>query len=180
MVEQVHHPIPKPLSLGDNRTQRASTIVEPLHNDALQTSELLAAITRKPVYVWRPDHIVRRITRATQNTLDLVVTLPWGAQLCVERLDFTAAGIIRANVHEPAVTEVMWRLTNHTDLALDIGANVGYFTSLLARRARRVIAFEPHPRTAQRLRMNAERWLGSVTVQERAASDVTGVAHLVS
>lgn len=145
-----------------------------------QTPKIVTAIMRKPTYVWRPDHIVRRIARTTQKTPDPLVKLPWGAHLRVDRRDFMAAGIVRASVHEPAVTEAMWRLTTKTDLALDVGANIGYFTSLLACRARKVIAFEPHPRTVARLRMNVERWpFASVDIQHCAASDVTGTAHLI-
>ena len=44
--------------------------------------------------------------------------------------------------------EAIWRLLDEGELALDVGANIGYMTSLMAARLGkngRVIAFEPHP-----------------------------------
>lgn len=137
-------------------------------------------ITTKPTYVWRPDTLARRYVRALRGSSEPVVTLPWGARLQVNREDEIGSGIARRSVHELAVTEAIWRLTEPDDLALDVGANVGYFTALLAARARRVIAFEPHPRTVDRLRANTRRWSNcSIIVHESAVSDVTGVARLV-
>ena len=86
----------------------------------------------------------------------------------------------RIGTHELPVTEMMWRLTDSDDLALDVGANIGYYTSLLARRARKVIAFEPHPALSARLRENAANWsYGEIVIEERAASDKTGKAELL-
>ena len=81
--------------------------------------------------------------------------------------------------YELTVSETMWRLTDGDDLALDVGANVGYYSALMAQRARRVVAFEPHPGLAACLRRNAARWPSRwVEVEERAVSDETGLARL--
>ncbi len=59
---------------------------------------------------------------------------------------------------------------------LDVGANIGLSTILLARAARRVIAFEPSPANAAYLRRNlARNGIGNVEVIACAASAANGV-----
>ena len=53
------------------------------------------------------------------------------------------------------------------DTVLDIGAGSGAITDVLARRAERVIAYEPEPRAAEKLRMNMLR-RGNVEVIEQS------------
>jgi FkbM family methyltransferase len=51
-------------------------------------------------------------------------------------------------VYDLAVSEALWRLLDPGDTAVDAGANIGYVTSLMARRtgpAGHVLAVEPHP-----------------------------------
>jgi FkbM family methyltransferase len=75
----------------------------------------------------------------------------------------------------------MWRLADPGDVAADIGANIGYFTSLLAVRCRRVVAFEPHPLVRRRLAANVARWGAAsdrVRIDERAVSRAAGRARL--
>lgn len=61
-------------------------------------------------------------------------------------------------------------------IALDVGANLGLFTYLLARYAPHVYAFEPNPQPLRILKSVAD---SNVTVVEMAISDRTGEAGLV-
>jgi len=78
------------------------------------------------------------------------------------------------------MSEVVWRLLSEGELALDIGANIGYVTSLMATRVGtggRVMAYEAHPTLARELRINAAQWPGvggAVGVHEIALSDKSG------
>jgi FkbM family methyltransferase len=60
-------------------------------------------------------------------------------------------------------------------VAVDVGANVGLYTAVMARRAARVLAFEPHPDCAAHLR--ALR-LARCEVVEAALSDTDGQSVL--
>ena len=106
-----------------------------------------------PAYVWRPSQIGRRLAAGAPGGHRTVV-LPWGVEIEVDTGESVGSGIARLGVHEAAVTEAMWRLADPTDLALDVGANIGYFTSLLASRVDRVVAFEAHPLLAERQKFN--------------------------
>lgn len=81
-------------------------------------------------------------------------------------------------VHELAVSETIWRLSEPDDLAVDVGANIGYFTGLLARRAGEVIALEPNPLLWPIISGNVEGWDGTIRLAPWAASDSTGHAQL--
>lgn len=131
-----------------------------------------------PAYVWRPRQIGRRLAASRRGPGRELVVLPWGDEIVVDPGESVGSGIARLGVHELRVSEAMWRLTERSDLALDVGANIGYYTSLLGRRAGRVIAFEPHPVLLARLRANVARWPGPIEVEGRAASSASGQAEL--
>ncbi len=135
----------------------------------------------KPHYVFRPAQVVRRALSQVGGRREPVIKAAWGGRLLVARQEQVGAGLTRMGVHELAVSEVMWRLTEPGDLALDVGANVGYFSGLLALRAGEVIAFEPNPHLVRFLEGNRRRWGPSgkkVHVDHRAVSDRCGTALL--
>jgi FkbM family methyltransferase len=91
--------------------------------------------------------------------------------------------IYRQRVFDIAVSETAWRLLRAGDFAVDVGANVGYMTTLFAARVGptgRVEAFEPHPRVFGRLHSNiARNPSSSVRLHEIALGSRDGVARLV-
>ena len=133
----------------------------------------------KPHYIFRPSQLVRRFVLASSEPEPLVQT-PWGCQMLVARNDVIGAGIARMGVHELGVSEVMWRLSQGDELAIDVGANVGYFTGLLACRAQEVIALEPNPRLHRFIAGNIQRWgtREKIVLDTRAASTQEGTATL--
>lgn len=75
---------------------------------------------------------------------------------------------------EPEVLELR-RFVRSTDVALDVGGNIGAYTYALSRLARQVVAFEPNPDLARHLR---DLRLKSVEVREVALSGEAGQATL--
>lgn len=131
----------------------------------------------KPAYIFRPQQLATRFSRARCNES---VRLPWGGPLVVSKNDVIGRGLIRVGVWELATTEVLWRLTTPDDLAVDLGANVGYFTSLFAHRASHVVSFEPHPVHVERLQRAMSAWPNAERVEmwPNAVSDSSGEATL--
>jgi FkbM family methyltransferase len=123
----------------------------------------MAALTGlvKPCYVFAPRTLVRRIGMSFArpgHPID-TVRLPWGSVIEVNANEGIGRELIRQNVFDIAVTETAWRLLEEGDVAVDVGANIGYLTSLFAARVGlrgRVEAFEPHPRIFARLRKNVD------------------------
>lgn len=104
----------------------------------------------KPHYLLRPRQAGRRLLQTLSRSLpsSALVTLPWGLPLRVDATENVGGSIWRLGLYDLAVSETLWRLLGPGDLAIDVGANIGYMTSIMVLRAGpfgRVLAFEPHP-----------------------------------
>jgi FkbM family methyltransferase len=138
---------------------------------------------RKPQYVLRPRWALQRVlTKVGLVHASSEVELPWGATLTVDTADTVGRALVSQGVYDIVTTEVLWRLTEERATVFDVGANIGYFTSLLARRVGpngRVVAFEPHPGTVQLLRRNIQQFSDlNVEVENVALSDADGEGAL--
>jgi FkbM family methyltransferase len=113
--------------------------------------------------------------------------LPWNLPLRFGPTGPLGKALGTAGIYDLAVTETIFRLLESGDRAIDVGANVGYMTSIMARRVGpqgSVLSFEPQPEIAAILRDNVERWrcpdeaVGEVTVYEVALSNEPGQRSL--
>ena len=143
----------------------------------------------KPQYVFHPSRALRRLMHGFTDTAGRreVTELPWGLPLEVRISDSIGFSIVAGRVFDPCVTETLYRLIDPGDRVADVGANVGYLTSLAAVRAGRdgqVIAFEPHPQVYELLERNAARWrngaVDNVELHRVALSDRRGEGTLVA
>jgi FkbM family methyltransferase len=152
----------------------------------------LTHFTTKPHYVFHPTRAIRRALYGLNGATDApecqIAQLPWGLPLEVYRDDAIGFSILVGGVFDPCVTETMHRLIDAGDLVVDVGANLGYLTSLGAARSGeggRVIAFEPHPTVFELLTKNVARWHGrpgiaTIETLQLALSDENGKGQLVS
>jgi FkbM family methyltransferase len=115
------------------------------------------------------------------------VRLPWGALIEVNTREGIGRELLHQNIFDIAVSEAAWRLLKPGDLAVDVGANIGYMTSLFAARVAssgRVEAFEPHPRIFAKLRHNAQSFVPGrtgvrISLQDIALGSRDGSAKLI-
>ena len=136
----------------------------------------------KPEYIFRPSQIITRLRREYQKPRQFEeLTLTWGAKIKFQADEIVGRALWTVGVADPTVTEVIWRLADSGETTVDVGANIGYMTSLLAARvgARgKVIAFEPHPGTFRLLSENVAVWrrdLGApIETHQVALSDYDG------
>jgi FkbM family methyltransferase len=143
----------------------------------------------KPCYVFAPRTLVRRVGMdlLPSKRSRQLVRLPWGATLQVNANEGIGRELLRQNVFDIAVTETAWRLLKAGDVAVDVGANIGYVTSLFAARVGprgRVESFEPHPRIFTRLRNNTARLRvgassAAIRLHQCALGSRDGTARLV-
>lgn len=108
------------------------------------------------------------------------VTLNFGLPIFVDTTDDSVSpDIITTGWWEPWIDGLVRRCLGPGDVGVNVGANVGYYTLLMARRVQakgRVFSFEPNPRLAL-LIMRSLRWgglLGTVKIHQMAASDRQG------
>ena len=104
-----------------------------------------------PEYLFRPRQILhrfRRVYRGRSLGEFETVTLPWGRTIRVRPHEVIGSNIWCYGVFDLVVTEAIWRLLDESEMALDIGANIGQMTNLMRHRSGRagkVHSFEPHP-----------------------------------
>lgn len=64
---------------------------------------------------------------------------------------------------------------NNLDLCIDIGANLGFVSAVLAKRSKRVIAFEPEPKNLERFNdLIRNNQIKNIEVEPIAVADKTG------
>jgi FkbM family methyltransferase len=84
--------------------------------------------------------------------------------------------------HEPEIVKLIQHTVDAGDVCLDVGANIGAHTLVMARNAGpsgRVIAVEPHPRLCARLRQNVDlNRLSNITIVAAALSSTDGETEL--
>lgn len=139
-----------------------------------------------PEYFYRPRQIVRRARRQLAGAAGTqIARLPWGADIRVSLPGLIPNSIWLKGTYDLVAAETIWRLIEPGETALDVGANFGYFTSLMAVRcgsAGKVIAFEPQPRMHDELLANCALWSGaemaSVEIHKEALSSHSGEGTL--
>jgi FkbM family methyltransferase len=147
----------------------------------MNTSRLL-----KPHYVFRPRQALLRATsRERLQRPEARVVLPWGGSMLVDPRDRVGSGIARTGVYDLAVSEALVRLLDPSEVALDIGANVGFMSGAMAARSGpngRVLSFEPNPSVLAMLRANVFTVGGGraapICLHEVALSSRSGTATL--
>ena len=132
----------------------------------------------QPYYVQRPGFVLSRLRRGDPRGEPRLVELPWGLQLQIQTRESIGRTIYRNGVFDLTVTEVLLRLTEPQEVTVDVGANIGYMSSVLASRAARVVAFEPHPELFAELKANIARWGRRVEPRNLALSDQPGTLTL--
>jgi FkbM family methyltransferase len=143
----------------------------------------------KPEYWFRPGQIFRKFEyisgrHTSSNTVD--VHLPWGPVLQVNPHETIGQNLVTLGVYELAVSETLWRLAESGEWCLDIGANIGYMTGLLAARVQaggKVSSFEPHPIIFGRFQANIKKLANDkyapIQAHQIAAGATDGTTNLV-
>jgi FkbM family methyltransferase len=81
-------------------------------------------------------------------------------------------GYIQNNIYEPQETNLLKKIIKPTDICIDIGANIGYYTILLSKLGKWVHAFEPEPSNYKILEKNvALNNITNVTLDNRAVTN---------
>lgn len=143
----------------------------------------------RPEYIFRPSQIARRIAYGMGITKKRTcATTPWRLPIHFDPNELHGRAMLTLGLSDLRTNEIISRILRPGDIAVDIGANIGIMTSLMARRTGpdgTVYAFEPHPDTRRCLEANVAGWTASsvptapVTVVPSAVSEHAGVAKLV-
>jgi FkbM family methyltransferase len=149
-----------------NSLSLLNTLVKPLRGHNLDKIPLLNNLYRK----------TEALTVARQN----VVIEVNGYKL---HLHNASGGIykqlIEEKQYEPLTTNIMLKYLPQVNNAIDVGANIGYFTLLMSKHAKHVWAFEPEPKNFKNLLENVLlNELTNVNLLPCAVSDKEGTVKL--
>lgn len=145
----------------------------------------LPTALNRPEYFLQPVQIWHRFRRKTAMADLQILPLPWGGAIAIRPHpdDKVEWSLWLMGIYDLALTESLWRLTEPGEMVLDIGANIGYITGLLAAKTGhqgRVIAFEPNPEVYEELVANCHRCKEASPIEllPLALSDQPGTATL--
>jgi FkbM family methyltransferase len=130
------------------------------------------SLLQKPELLRRPQFLLQRLFRfgRTPRAQETII-LPWGLPLHVCPDETIGRHVWAFGIFDLIVCEALWRLAEPGETALDVGANVGHMTGLLARRVGpggRVLSFEPHPDVRRDLQRHVDEWqaLGAIALMQ--------------
>ena len=143
----------------------------------------LARHARLPgtLYWFAQDDLIRRLRRSGRRFRTHHVT---GLQMAVDVTDGSARLLhFYGEPYEPALSRALRDRLGPGDVFLDVGANIGYFSTLaglVVGATGRVVAFEPHPeaRLVLQLAIATNRLEGIVEIVPAAVADRAGQVKL--
>jgi FkbM family methyltransferase len=102
-----------------------------------------------------------------------------GLNFWYQKNDKVVGGRIALGKYEEYETKLILKQVKPTDVVVDVGANIGYYTVLLAQKAKIVYAIEPEEETFEILSKNVvENKLKNVVLIKAAVGDGNGMVEL--
>lgn len=147
---------------------------------------MFSSILRKPELWYQPRYYLERLLRRSDALPQIRDhMLPWGLTLRIDLDDTIGRQVDAFGVFELPVCEAIRRLVDEGESTMDVGANIGHMTGLLAHCVGpkgSVDAFEPNPKVLGLLRSHCDLWrrfpsLGSIHIHPLALSRSTGTVH---
>ncbi len=130
-------------------------------------------------------HFLKSLIMKTESVLKTDYAETWGGKIHVHNDDTGSLSTLSiSGVFGPRDTQTVKDNVFSGNIVVDLGANIGYFTCLLAKivgEDGKVFAFEPDPRNLKLLRRNIqENDYNNVIIADKAVSDVNGSCTLYS
>ncbi len=154
---------------------------EPMH---------LTNYLNRPEYFFRPHQIYHRLVPPPNNEANefATVRLPWDVTIKIRPSPTEVVGrsLWAMGIYDLIVTEVLWRLIDRGETAIDVGGSIGYMTTIMAQRVGetgKVWCFEPNPEVYQELSENIKIWQetlrwNQIDARSIALSNYSGVGVL--
>lgn len=152
----------------------------------INSFRLIKALSR-PEYIYRPNQFYRRVRHSLQKPKGpKVVRTSSGLPIFADLGEVHGRVIATLGIVDLRVSEMVFRLLEPGDCAVDVGANIGAISVVMASRVGRsgsIFAFEPHPKTRSLLFQTVDAWQShygftNIAVDESALSNRPGTARL--
>ena len=119
----------------------------------------------RPEYIFRPFQLYHRLLHGdtSQSGSFQPILLPWNVSIkvCPSSTEVVGRSLSAMGIYDLVVTETLWRLIDPGETVIDVGANIGYMTTLMAKRVGKkgqVWCFEPNPEVYEELSENLINW----------------------
>jgi FkbM family methyltransferase len=154
------------------------------HQSILWRFLLMMYFLNRPEYLFRPLNLFRRLLlRQLWRRREVVVRLRNGYQIAVREGEFIGNNIINTRCHDAPLGEFLWRLIRKGDTCMDVGANIGFVTLIMAAKCTpsgRCISFEADPSLFDQLVENISRnEISHITPVNAAVSDNNGLISFI-
>ena len=108
----------------------------------------------KAEYFFNPLQLLKRISGNNLGSDSL--RMPWGRELYFQPHEAIGNALNTLGYYELPLCEIIYRCQKEATTFLDIGANVGYFSSLAlaSKNIKNIHSFEPHPKIYEYLEKN--------------------------
>ncbi|MCC6138419.1 MAG: FkbM family methyltransferase, partial [Bdellovibrionaceae bacterium] len=141
----------------------------------------LLRVLNKPEYFFNPKQLAMRALQFFKNSPKGEVKASlFGGDFSYLYHDDIGRALHSFGLYDLCVSEALWRLVEPGATVLDIGANIGYFSSLLSKKvgeSGKVYSFEPNPQILELLKKNT-RAKSNVKLLPWALSDEDGIHTL--
>ena len=154
---------------------RIGNLIERIMRDCVASSFIPRSI--KGIVIFIGIFLIRR---RFMHSFQRSITTQYGNRLAGAPADTALNQIIFfRDVFEPVLSQLVWNIVEEGDVCVDAGANVGYFSMLMAQKAGRtgkVISIEAAPVNAERLLQNIKlnNFEDRTEVVNAACSDSAG------
>ena len=121
---------------------------------------------------------IRGILIARMNVVDIPIKLNEGFSLYTDKLD--TLDLLVNKEYEPSETKMIKKSLKRGMIGLDIGANIGYYSILMAERCKKVYSFEPQNDNYKILKRNIllNNCENKIIPERKALANYTGRAAL--
>lgn len=111
---------------------------------------------KRPEYYFSLHSVVKKLFNKTGQGIINQKT-PWGNVMEIDTNETIGNSIYSTRIYDLALSETLWRLIEPGHFVLDVGANIGFITSLCSYKTGpqgKVWSFEPNPIVLSRLTKN--------------------------
>jgi FkbM family methyltransferase len=117
------------------------------------------------------DGIVSIVGAQTRENYVMTVNHD-GCRLLIRPFSHFVDILMVSGLWEPYVEDIFNRELEKTDIVVDVGANIGVYAIPLAKRVRKVVAFEPHPKASEMLEKSVKlNQLNNIVIIKKAVGD---------
>src|SRR5437868_4039855 len=88
----------------------------------------------KPWHLYRPQQLFFKAQAYLSSSQVVRIRLPSGLCIEVDKSEGVGRSLVRRGTHDLPVAELIYRLLHRGDTAVDLGANLGYFTQIMSSR----------------------------------------------